>query len=88
MQKQEIRAEIDALDAQITALFCRRMALCRQIGGIKQTEGLPLQDSVREAEVLANVAAQAGDEMEEYAVWLYREIFILSREFQTVNGEK
>ena len=44
-----LRREIDELDRQLFSLLARRMAVVRDIGGMKRSQGLPISDPVREA---------------------------------------
>ncbi|MBQ1675051.1 MAG: chorismate mutase, partial [Oscillospiraceae bacterium] len=50
MDKLELsRQEIDRIDREIAALFCRRMEAVRDIASYKRSHGLPILDSQREA---------------------------------------
>ena len=42
------RAEIDAVDAQLAALFERRMAAVLAVAAYKKAHGLPIFDAARE----------------------------------------
>ena len=53
------RAEIDAVDAQLAALFERRMAAVLAVAEYKKAHGLPIFDAAREAVVLDKAAARA-----------------------------
>ena len=46
---EQARAEIDAVDAQLAALFERRMAAVLSVAQYKQAHGLPIFDAAREA---------------------------------------
>lgn len=50
---EELRAQIDDIDAQMVALFEQRMNVTRQVGEYKKEHGMPVLDRGREAEVLA-----------------------------------
>ena len=52
------RAEIDAVDAQLAALFERRMAAVLAVAAYKKAHGLPIFDAAREAVVLDKAAAR------------------------------
>ena len=52
------RAEIDTVDAQLAALFERRMAAVLQVAEYKRAHGLPIYDAAREAAVLEKAAAR------------------------------
>ena len=56
------RAEIDAVDAQLAALFERRMAAVLAVAEYKKTHGLPIFDAAREAAVLDKNTARIADE--------------------------
>ncbi|MEG1857797.1 MAG: chorismate mutase, partial [Pseudoflavonifractor sp.] len=45
------RAQIDAVDAQIVALFCRRMEITAQVGAYKLRAKVPVMDAPRERAV-------------------------------------
>ena len=49
---EQARAEIDKVDAQLAALFERRMAAVLQVAEYKRAHGLPIFDAAREAAVL------------------------------------
>lgn len=53
----ELRAQIDDIDAQMIALFEKRMNVTRQVGEYKMENDLPVLDRKREAEVLAKKEA-------------------------------
>ena len=58
---QNARAEIDAVDAQLAALFERRMAAVLTVAQYKKEHGLPIFDAAREAVVLDRSAARIQD---------------------------
>ncbi len=57
----DLRAEIDAVDGELAALFLKRMELTRRVGAYKQKNGIPVLDAGREHEVLAKRAALTDD---------------------------
>ena len=56
-QIRELRGRIDVLDRHIVELLNERAKCAREIGRLKQAEGVPIYQPAREAEVLANVRA-------------------------------
>ena len=78
----EIRAEIDAIDAELAALFERRMDIVSEVAIIKRKAGLPIYDPSREDAVVAQgrarVSSQYADKMEQFL----RELMRLSKERQ------
>ena len=55
---KQARAEIDAVDTQLAALFERRMAAVLQVAEYKRAHGLPIYDAARETAVLEKAAAR------------------------------
>ena len=49
---EDIRKQIDAIDAQLAPLFEQRMELSRRISEYKRTFGLSLRDVAREEEII------------------------------------
>lgn len=79
----DIRKEIDAIDAQLVALFRRRMAIMDEISQAKRAAGIPLTDAAREAAVLERLSAMApGFETEIHD--LYQTIFQLAKKRQSL----
>jgi monofunctional chorismate mutase len=73
-----LRGEIDRIDAQLLALFLERMRVVDEIGATKRGLGLPVRDEAREAELLARIRAQAGEQADE-AEALFRALLDISR---------
>ena len=71
MDIQELRKDIDRVDEELVELFRRRMQTSVQIAEYKKENNLPVYDPARERDKLANVCAQAGDELEDYTRVLY-----------------
>lgn len=59
---QQARAEIDAVDAQMAALFERRMRAVKQVAQYKAETGKPVFDADREAAVIEKNTARLEDE--------------------------
>jgi chorismate mutase/prephenate dehydratase len=60
MTLEEIRSEIDEIDAQLLPLFLRRMKCAEKVAEIKKGTGRPVFDPVREKKILDDIAAKAG----------------------------
>lgn len=82
MDMTTARKEIDAIDEEITRLFCRRMALSREIAVLKEEKGLPTYVPEREKAVLEHVKRIAGSETAQDVAALYEAIFSISRAAQ------
>ena len=87
MDLQELRRQIDDIDAQVAALYRRRMEAARRIGEYKRENGLPVHDAAREEALLARVSGLAGAEYAEGVRALYRVLLAQSREWQQRDGE-
>ena len=82
-QLDELRGQIDDIDAQLTALFLRRMEVTEQVGRWKQANGVSVLDAAREREVLAKKAALTDDPARKDDVTaLYEAIMGISRRQQ------
>lgn len=82
MQLDELRAQIDRVDRELVALFCRRMALSAAVAAEKQAQGAPVRVAAREQAVLEHVAALADEPLGSYTRALYETILSLSRRYQ------
>ena len=82
MELKDYREQIDAIDDQIVRLFQERMDVASQIAQFKQENGLPILQSAREREKLADVSSKAKEDMQSYMRVLYSLLFELSRTYQ------
>ena len=82
MDLNDYRREIDGIDAQLLALFARRMDVAAAIAEYKKENALPVLDPSRERQKLLNVAEMAPEALRDYAVSLYSLLFELSRGYQ------
>ena len=79
----QCRAEIDAIDAQLVALFEQRMRVSRDVALCKAENHIDILDASREEAVLAGRAALVSEDvLRAPTVALYREIMRLSRDEQ------
>ena len=83
MDIQDMRKQIDAIDAQLVQLFVERMAVSARIADYKKSENLPIFVPAREQEKLVDVGNKAGEDMADYVQKLYATIFELSRQYQS-----
>ena len=82
MDLNDYRREIDSIDAEMLALFGRRMDVAAAIAEFKKENGLPVLDSGRERQKLLDVADKSPEAVRDYAVSLYSLLFELSRGYQ------
>lgn len=80
---EDYRAEIDAIDAELVALFLRRMEITGRVGALKAERGMPVLDPAREKAVIAAKAALTDQPARKSDVAaLYETIMGLSRRQQ------
>ena len=77
-----LRSEIDGINAQMLALFERRMNVSARIAEAKQAEGRAVGDPARERAILAKVRSDATPGMESYATVLFSLLMEMSRGYQ------
>ena len=79
----QCRAELDAIDRQLVALFEERMRVSRDVALYKHANHMNILDASREDAVLQSRAAMIGeDALRQPTMALFREIMRLSREEQ------
>ena len=80
---EEIRTEIDSIDAQIVSLYEKRMNLAEQVAEYKINTGKKVLDREREQEKLAKIKALATTKFTRYGVSeLFEQIMAMSRKRQ------
>jgi len=57
----DLRASLDAIDADIVDLVARRIGVARELGLAKRSSGMPLFQPEREAAVVRRAAARARE---------------------------
>lgn len=83
MDIKDLRKQIDEKDDELSKIFTERMLLCKEIGRIKAKEKVAINASERENEIIARVAKDSPDELVKYVALLYRNIFSLSKAYQS-----
>jgi chorismate mutase/prephenate dehydratase len=80
----DLRRQLDAVDREILAAINRRAAIAQRIGHAKQTNGQPVYDARREAEVLDRAAtANPGPMGAESVRTIFRELVSATRAIQS-----
>jgi len=77
------RAEIDRVDREMAALFCRRMEAVREIAAYKQAHGLPVADVHRETEILSQNASLVIPELRPLYAGFQQGVMEISKQLQT-----
>lgn len=84
MKLEDIRANIDAIDTQITDLFKQRMELALEVAKTKQEGSIPVLNKSREKEIIRRVSDELPEELEGYGRILFNTLFDLSRSYQNI----
>ena len=81
MSLENIRKEIDKIDAELVPLLKKRMLCSLKVAEIKRQKNLPILNEKREAEIIDTVTERGG-EFGSYIASVYREIMGVSKEAQ------
>ena len=77
------RAEIDAIDREIVALFERRMQVVVDVARIKKENGIAILDASREKEVITKVQSYLKDDtLKEELAEAYETLMKVSKDYQ------
>lgn len=80
---QELRGQLDEIDAQIVDLYQKRMDVCNKVGEYKVAAGRKVFDKQREQEKLAAVTAGVTNEFYKKGLTeLYEQLMSMSRKLQ------
>lgn len=82
LELEDIRKEINEIDADIIALFKKRMHAAGCVAEYKKEHGYPVYDAARERKLLAKICEMSGEELENYALNLYGTMLDVSRSYQ------
>lgn len=83
MDLQELRQQINEIDAELVPLFLKRMGVSLEVAKYKQANGKPVLDKTRERELLKKVSEMTDDQdLSLYTRLLYADIMGLSRSYQ------
>ena len=87
LEKQ--RAEIDAIDREIVALFERRMQVVVEVAQIKKENGIAILDANREKEVIQKVQSYLKDAtLKEELAEAYERLMKVSKDYQRKQLEQ
>ena len=89
MDLDELRKEIDAVDAEIVKFFEKRMEISEHIAAYKQQAGIPVRDKTREKEKILKVQNLTHTEFNrKHIEELYTVLMALSRKLQEEKAKK
>ena len=84
----ELRAELDDINAELADLLERRFEITDEIGALKRDNAAPVRDRTRELAILERVTAQLTDkDKAEDVAAVFEAVFAASRRRQEkING--
>ena len=78
-----LRQKIDDLDEEIIKLLKIRMRLSKEVGQLKEELQIPIEDKVRENEIIDRLIQQAGRNLsEEQLIRIFTAVFKSSKQNQ------
>lgn len=80
---EELRAEIDALDDEITEKYVKRLTLCGEIAQAKKECGKAVSDPQREEKIIYRITEKVPEEYRLYVKDLYHSVFASSKARQS-----
>ena len=79
----QLRKEIDNLDEEIIRLLKTRMRISKEVGKLKEKLDIPVEDKIREQEIVERLTTHAGKILsEEQLVRIFTAVFRSSKQVQ------
>ena len=79
----QLRKEIDNLDEEIIRLLKTRMRISKEVGKLKEKLDIPIEDKIREQEIVERLTTHAGKNLsEEQLVRIFTAVFRSSKQVQ------
>ena len=79
----ELRQQIDKLDEEIISLLKKRMGVSREVGKLKERLDIPVEDKIRENEIIDRLTQQTGRNLsEEQLIRIFTAVFKSSKQVQ------
>lgn len=81
---KDIRNKIDKIDDKFVELFKERMNLSKEVAQYKKENNLPINNPLREKEIINNVSKNFYDENQKlYAINFFNNLFSISKAYQS-----
>ena len=78
----QAREEIGSIDAEMAALFCRRMQAVGRVAAYKKDTGMPVLDGARERALIERNCALVQEAYRDSYLQFLQHVLQLSREYQ------
>jgi 3-deoxy-7-phosphoheptulonate synthase / chorismate mutase len=86
---EQLRGQLDQINGQLLSLISERGAIAREIGALKQKQGIPKFDPVREHTMLEQLVSMNTGPFDDAAIrHLFKQIFKASLDLQKDNHRK
>lgn len=82
MNLEELRKQIDGIDEELVKIFEKRMKTAAEIADVKRKENIPVLNTAREREIIANLTEKTDKDISVYVRILYSLLFEMSRSYQ------
>ena len=78
-----LREKIDSLDEEIIKLLKERMQISKKVGLLKEKLHIPIEDNIRENEIISRLTSKAGGNLsEEQLIRIFTAVFKSSKQVQ------
>ena len=78
-----LREQIDDLDEEIIKLLKTRMKISKKVGFLKEKLHIPIEDKLRENEIIERLTSKAGKNLsEEQLIRIFTAVFKTSKQVQ------
>lgn len=89
LQLEELRKELDVINGRLLELISERAAIVQKIGAVKQKQGVPKFDPVREHAMLEKLVEENKGPFDDATIrHLFKQIFKASLDLQKTNHRK
>lgn len=80
----KLRRKIDSIDEEIIQLLKKRMQISKDVGDLKEVLHMPVEDKLREEEIIDRLTKQAGKNLsEEQLIRIFTAVFKSSKQIQS-----
>jgi len=79
----KLRRKIDSIDEEIIQLLKKRMQISKDVGDLKEVLHMPVEDKLREEEIIDRLTKQAGKNLsEKQLIRIFTAVFSSSKQIQ------
>jgi len=82
----KLRKEIDRIDQDLIALLKNRLSIAKEIGRVKASNSLSIDDIDRENKIIKNLSIKANNDLKEEDISnIFKLIFSISKNLQKIK---